>query len=223
MSPVSVSGGDPTLYSQGRYDSYHAITARNRSQAQLNESDSNAIWNRQTFSFTMAKMRPRLTITSGSQYLTRMKKHRADKLSRVYDEEKNRVKSKRSLLEDLRTELQQVRILNGAMNRENDEDTNLKTKDESKEIEDSIQSIQPVIIPTLPQPTQSLMSKFTLKFLRPHLNNKGAILTSFSKSMSISSNLTHLGPTLTTNTMTQSSQISPRTQSKPPPVITSAA
>jgi hypothetical protein len=53
----------------------------------------------------MAKMRPRLTITSGSEYLTRMKNHRADKLSKVYDVEKNRVKSKRSLLEDLRTEL----------------------------------------------------------------------------------------------------------------------
>ena len=61
-----------------------------------------AIWNRPTFSYTLSKtiMRPthRGASVKGTQsfYLDRMHKYQIERLSRLKDEEKNRVKAKRA-------------------------------------------------------------------------------------------------------------------------------
>lgn len=50
---------------------------------------------------------------SQSQYLDRMLKNKIEKLSRLKDEEKNRVKAKRAQLEALKTELEMIRLISG--------------------------------------------------------------------------------------------------------------
>ena len=62
-------------------------------------------------------MRPKVRLSSKSglqsDYLDKMQKSKVEKLSRLADEEKNKVKAKREQLEALKTELDMIRLISG--------------------------------------------------------------------------------------------------------------
>ena len=56
---------------------------------------------------------------SQSQYLDRMQRNKIEKLARLKDEEKNKVKAKKAQLESLKTELEMIKLISGAKQSDN--------------------------------------------------------------------------------------------------------